>query len=106
VKILIRTLASELSFCSAPLQLGEGVEVTVNFHHVRFGRGSTSRDYTVAILAYSTEELRGVARCSKDDHYCRVTGRRLALTRALVNVPRETRKLIWTGLMKKGVRFF
>lgn len=39
--------------------------------------------------------LSGVARCSRKDGFNRRVGHRLALTRAISQLPVETRKLIW-----------
>jgi hypothetical protein len=39
----------------------------------------------------------GLAKCVKGDHFCRDTGRKLSLSRALkeANLPKEERKVIW-----------
>jgi len=51
----------------------------------------------------------GVATCSRRDHFCRETGRKLSLARALKNaqISKEERKLFWEKYrnMKKGGRW-
>ena len=44
----------------------------------------------------------GYAVCSKDDNFCRATGRKIALTRALQNYPREFRREVWQAYHKRG----
>ena len=44
----------------------------------------------------------GVTVCSTDDNFCRATGRKIALTRALQNYPREFRREIWQAYHKRG----
>ena len=39
--------------------------------------------------------LEGYALCSEMDQYCKDKGRKVALTRMLRDVPRETRRQIW-----------
>lgn len=88
------------------IQIGEGMEADVSFNHVRFAPSDTARDYTVAHVTWEYGILIGKAVCGKDDQYCKYAGRRMALTRALACVPRENRRAIWTGLQKRGVRFY
>jgi len=60
----------------------------------RYGLGNTCcsiRNYKYAIIGM------GVATCSYKDHFCKDTGRRISLARALenANIPKEERKIIW-----------
>lgn len=87
--------------------------VEVSFEHVRFAKTDTASDYTVANVTYfpsngAMEYCRGTATCSDCDQYCKRAGRRLALTRALrfSHLPRQIRRIIWTELQSRGVKFF
>ena len=54
---------------------------------------------------YNDEKMEGSigsAVCSKDDNFCRATGRKIALTRALQNYPREFRREVWQAYHKRG----
>jgi hypothetical protein len=42
---------------------------------------------TIAVLKKSGHIYRGEAICSKDDNYCKSTGRKVALARALAKIP-------------------
>ena len=37
----------------------------------------------------------GISLCSSRDNFCKETGRKIALTRAISRLPREVRQLIW-----------
>lgn len=39
----------------------------------------------------------GATNCSPADQFCRATGRKLALTRAVAELPKHVRKAIWEG---------
>lgn len=39
----------------------------------------------------------GIAYCSKNDNFCRFTGRKIAFTRAVANFPRDVRTQMWNA---------
>jgi len=41
--------------------------------------------------------ITGVAYCSLKDHYCKETGRKIFMTKAIAKFPKEVRKLIWNA---------
>lgn len=90
------------------IQIDAQTEAEINFLHQRQCPQLTTA--TVDIISGSHlgdfTRHRGNALLHPSDSYCRRTGRRVSLTKALVCVPRETRRAIWEGLKKKGVRFF
>ncbi len=48
--------------------------------------------------------LTGQTNCSRSDHFNKETGNKLALTRAIADLPRATRKEIWdTYLIEAGL---
>lgn len=43
----------------------------------------------------------GMATCAPSDNFCKSTGRRIAMTRALKSFPREERRAIWTTYLNQ-----
>ena len=52
-------------------------------------------------LCFLNDILKGVATCSMDDHYCKETGRKVSMRRAIQDLPRQTRKLIWETYLNR-----
>ena len=46
----------------------------------------------------------GSCKCHVDDNFVKATGRKIALSRAIAELPREERKKIWNSLWASGVR--
>jgi len=42
-------------------------------------------------------ELSGAASCDKRDNFCKETGRKIALARAVETMPRSERQIVWEG---------
>lgn len=67
-----------------------------------------SRYCTATIEEYISDSWigirRSVARCHPNDQYARKTGRKIALTRAIINLPKDVRTKIWLALFKKGMK--
>ena len=71
----------------------DGVELEVDFRHCH---GHPT--YTLCRILVGDRYLtNGAARCSASDQFCRATGRKLALTRAVAELPKHVRKAIWEG---------
>lgn len=88
------------------IQVGEG-EAIVTFQHVRFSGVDGQRSYTTADITIQDRPCgHGTAWCSRKDQFCKRTGRRIALTRAIAALPTEIRRAVWTGLQAKGMRLF
>ena len=47
-------------------------------------------------------ERAGIARCSKKDNFCRETGRKISLARAVKIYDKETRREIWETYLNRG----
>ena len=88
-----------------------GVEISfvhrskANYPNLLVGE-TTSAHVTLFKAPGYLEKWSGTACVHPDDQYCKRIGRRIALTKALVGVDRETRRAIWNGLIQMGVRFF
>lgn len=70
----------------------------VSFQHFR-NAGITSCTVVAKGMIYQ-----GTARCSKDDNFCRETGRKTSLTKALnkSNLSKIQRKNIWNSYRNMG----
>jgi hypothetical protein len=83
----------------------DGVELNVDFRHSRI----SGPPVTVCTLWTQTrpQVVRfryGIACCSSGDQFCRATGRKLALTRAVAELPKHVRKAIWDGYWRATAR--
>ena len=75
------------------VQLDEG-EVRVRFKHAPLPFGG----YITACRLIDTNGDTlgvGVAKCVPEDNFCKATGRKLSLTRALAKWPKDLRQQIW-----------
>jgi len=71
----------------------DGVELEVGFQHC-----DGWPRYTVCTISAGDRRLTyGTAKCSAADQFCRATGRKLALTRAVAELPKHVRAAIWEG---------
>ena len=43
----------------------------------------------------------GISLCSIKDNFCKETGRKIALTRAIRKLPREVRQLVWAEYLSR-----
>jgi len=86
----------------------DGVELEVDFRHKQAWRSVElgpdvhveDRDHwrTICVIGVGDYHLSsGMADCSVSDQFCRATGRKLALTRAVAELPKHVRKAIWEG---------
>jgi hypothetical protein len=77
----------------------DGIELEVQFRHqIGWPR------YTLCRILAGNRYLDGAARCSAADQFCRATGRKLALTRAVAALPKHVRKAIWDGYWRATAR--
>jgi hypothetical protein len=90
----------------------DGVEAEVIFRHYSEEMGPYKAG-TMATVGFflpgssiCIRLLAGASRLHPHDIYCRRTGRRVSLTKAIASLDRETRRNIWEGLKQKGVKFF
>lgn len=74
--------------------------ITLDFHH------DVEKKETSAILTAYGEEVIATAKCSKEDHFDRKIGRKVALTRVLKKSPlsKEGRTKVWTVLKERNVK--
>ena len=71
----------------------DGVELDVDFRHC-----TGWPQYTICVISVDGRNLTGgTAKCCPSDQFCRATGRKLALTRAVAELPKHVRKAIWEG---------
>ena len=86
----------------------DGVELEVKFGHGWIFRPNApgltpAMDFanhrrTVCWIEFNGRRVSsGLANCSRLDQFCRATGRKLALTRAVAELPKHVRKAIWEG---------
>ena len=87
-------------------KLSTGEEVEVEFHHAHDPADKQRLHWTTVAMVRLGGHLltAGNTRVHPMDNFSRVAGRKVALRRALENVPREVRKQIWTKLIEKGMR--
>jgi hypothetical protein len=84
----------------------DGKEMFVDFYHEQHNnpfpydehgqkenRGSTICE--ISERGFKEPLFVGKSVCSSRDRFCKETGRKVALTRAIASLPRETRKQIW-----------
>jgi hypothetical protein len=75
----------------------DGVELNIDFRHSCIS-GPPVTFCTVWAQTGQVPRFRcGSAYCSIRDQFCRATGRKLALTRAVADLPKHVRKAIWDG---------
>uniref|UniRef100_A0A6M3IK71 Uncharacterized protein n=1 Tax=viral metagenome TaxID=1070528 RepID=A0A6M3IK71_9ZZZZ len=92
----------------------DGIEYGVKFGHLQLGpeqqiyspipSGKQVRARTfVAVVRQDTmcDVGHGIANCSVGDAFCKETGRKLALTRALRDLPKPVRKAIWEAYFQR-----
>ena len=65
------------------------------------GGDGLARAITICSVMIGEEIHRAHALCSYDDNFSRPVGRKLALTRAIKGLPRETRKEVWAEYWKR-----
>lgn len=79
----------------------DGVELEVEFQHRWTRPVSNPPPKQTGCLIFLSADRRllgfGTANCSTSDQFCRATGRKLALTRAVADLPKHVRKAIWEG---------
>jgi hypothetical protein len=75
------------------------VEYTGNELEWREPRISSRGGRTIAVLTHNGKVVSGVALCALEDNYCKKSGRKIALKRAMLQVP-ELKRLIG-NLMKE-----
>jgi hypothetical protein len=82
----------------------DGVELNIDFRHSRI----SFPPVTVCTVWAQTGQVprfrHGIAYCSIHDQFCRATGRKLALTRAVAALPKHVRKAIWDGYWRATAR--
>lgn len=93
----------------------DGVELEVDFRHEEIWRtmevwpdvpvDAPDHRRTSCSVSWGGIQLTcGVADCSVSDQFCRATGRKLALTRAVAALPKHVRKAIWDGYWRATAR--
>jgi len=92
----------------------DGVELEVKFGHGWIFRPNApgltpAMDFanhrrTVCWIDFNGRRVSsGMANCSRLDQFCRATGRKLALTRAVAELPKHVRAAIWEGYWRATV---
>jgi hypothetical protein len=70
-----------------------------------FGYAQDKKHRTVT-SAYVTlpdgAEITGQAVCAKEDHFVKETGRKVALTKAVADLPRDVRAAIWQAYLNRA----
>lgn len=78
------------------LKLQDGNSIQLKFkHHQNRGRRSTVVHGSHPLAGYEYATSLGVAVCHPNDPFCRATGRKIALARAIKHLDREIRTQIW-----------
>lgn len=75
--------------------ISEG-EVTIKFNHERM----LGQRFTACMIGGAVEAS-GIAMCSRGDNFCRAIGRKVALKRAIKNLPRPERTKIWQAYFRQ-----
>ena len=75
---------------------------TISFEYMRHPdpKGISKKGFPHGVVCAvessdSDDILLGYAYCHPTDQFCRATGKKLALTRAIEELPRETRREVW-----------
>jgi len=93
----------------------DGVELEVDFRHELIWRTvelgpdvhvdvRDHRRTSCGVSGGGVQLTCGVADCSAADQFCRATGRKLALTRAVAELPKHVRKALWDGYWRATAR--
>ena len=75
-------------------------------YRIKFYHGPSTTEAQLIHLDYDIRVSQGVAECHPNDQFCKATGRKVALAKALQNwtEDRWTRKLVWDKYFEKSPR--
>ena len=85
------------------ITIGDGYSVFVSF---RYDSGATRANVEIHNVDGPLVGAVDLAQTHPNDHFCKKTGRKIALARALKKtwLNKEQRAKVWNGLMEKGMR--
>jgi len=82
-----------------------GQDVFIDFLHRRWDNNAEdSRGQTICeITEKGTKNVlfSGSSLCSSRDNFCKETGRKIALARAIRDLPRDVRQLVWADYFSR-----
>lgn len=77
------------------LRLENGTDLMLEFDYLRSEMGNGTRVVLNSPLGSGYSDLRGFAFCHPNDPFVKAIGRKVALARAIKNLPRNIRRQIW-----------
>ncbi len=85
----------------------DGKPVRISFKHARTPGGTLGSALGISAMTYCKfdDRIMGTALCSTLDNFNRNMGRKIALQRAIKDLPKDQRKLIWSAYHEKRGKY-